>query len=488
MEETIMKNFYIYICASLFVIAGCDKMEDNVFSETPDERLEKTLIEYEEILHSSPNGWLLSLETGGNGGYRFWVNFNENKRVTMLADLDYDLPTDIETSIQPKESSYTLKGLLAPSLIFDTYSYLHMLSDPQASVNGASANGIGLVSDFEFSFIKADNGRIYLRGNFNGCTAFLDPTTPKEMEAIAEGALKGVYDELGTYLDNNQYPTIVIGDTKLSAKPNARKTEFAYMDEDGEIIEYTVGSYIDLKSKTGEKSNSDIHFFNPVEILGETFNEMIWNENERCYVLSSKGHDFLVFDNKVPPYPLNFGLGQTFTKLYMEIGLLEGTIPQRFMDEVYMVAYNNLYNNGGKRKIEYVQCTFSQNATSGMPQMELLIRYTNTAGTGYNAKWNYSYVINEDGSITFTDRNQTGSTNEAGREPYLKAIVDYFCEVEYEKYSTSSWAQSVKSKVTPRTFRIDWAPNKTPGLTGNIGAFYPISDEDLYFVGQLSAK
>lgn len=123
-----------------------------------------------------------------------------------------------------------------------------------------------------------------------------------------------------------------------------------------------------------------------------------------------------------------------------------------------------------------------------MPQMELLIRYTNTAGTGYNAKWNYSYEINADGTITFTDRNQTGSTNEAGREPYLKAIVDYFCTVEYEKYSSSSWAQSVKSKVTPHTFRIDWAPNNTPGLTGNIGAFYPVDDEELYFVGQLSAK
>lgn len=483
-----MKKLYIYLCIGLFAVTSCDKMEDNVFNETPDERLEKTLMEYDDLLHSSPNGWLLSLETGVNGGYRFWINFNENKRVTMLSDLDYDLPTDIETSVLPKESSYTVKGLLAPSLIFDTYSYLHILADPQASVNGASANGTGLESDFEFSFIKADNGRIYLRGNFNGCTAYLDPATPKELERITEGALKGVYDNLDKYLDENTYPTIQVGDVKMSAKPNARKTEFAYMDENDEIIEKTVGSYMDLKSETGEKTNSDIYFFEPVEILGESFNEMIWNESEGCYVLTSNGRDYTVFDNEVPPYPLKFGLNQTFTKLYMETALLEGTIPQRFMDEVYMVAYNELYNKNSKRKIAYVQCTFSENATSGMPQMELLIRYTNTAGSGYNAKWNFSYEVNEDGTITFTDRNQTGSTNEAGREPYLKALVDYFCVVEYEKYSTSSWANSVKSKVTPRTFRIDWAPNNTLGLTGNIGAFYPVDDEELYFVGQLSAK
>ena len=483
-----MKNFYIYLCVGLFAVTSCDKMEDNVFSETPDERLEKTLKEYDELLHSSPNGWLLSLETGTNGGYRFWVNFNDDKRVTMLSDLDYDLSTNWETSIQPKESSYTLKGLLAPSLIFDTYTYLHMLADPQASVNGAAANGTGLVSDFEFSLIKADNGRIYLRGNFNGCTAYLDPATPKELECITDGSLKDVYDNLDKYLDENTYPSILIGDTKLLTKPNARKTEFAYMDENDEIVEKSVGSYLDLKSETGEKANSDIYFFEPVEILGETFNEMIWNETEGCYVLTSKGHDYTVSDNEVPPYPLKFGLNQTFTKLYMETSTLEGTIPQRFMDEVYMVAYNDLYNRNSKRKIAYVQCTFSENVTSGMPQMELLIRYTNTAGSGYNAKWHYSYEINDDGTITFTDRNQTGSTNEAGREPYLKAIVDYFCTVEYEKYSTSSWANSVKSNVIPRTFRIDWAPNNTPGLTGNIGAFYPVDDEELYFVGQLSAK
>lgn len=483
-----MKNFYIYLCVGLFVFASCDKKEDNVFSETPDVRLEKTLAEYEELLHSSPNGWLLSIETGTNGGYRFWVNFNDNKRVTMLADLDYDLPTSIATSTLPKESSYTLKGLLAPSLIFDTYTYLHMLADPQAAVNGASANGTGLESDFEFTFIKADNGRIYLRGNFNGCTAYLDPATPEEVECITGGGLKGVYESLSTYLGENKYPSIVVGDVKMTAKPNARKTEFVYMNDQDEIVELSVGSYLDLKSATGEKTNSDIHFFEPVEILGETFNEMVWNESEGCYVLESDGSDYLVFDNEVPPYPLKFGLNQTFTKLYTEVPAMEGTIPQRFLDEIYTPAITDLYNRGSKRTVGYMQCSFSENATSGLPQMDLWIRYINSNGSGYIAKWYFPYEINDDNTITFTDRNQTGVSNERNVEPYLKKILDYFCTVEYQTYSSSNWALSVKSSVTPHTFRLDWAPNNTPGLTGNIGAFYPVDDEGLYFVGKLSAN
>ena len=56
-----MKKIYMFLCLSLFAMTGCDRMEENVFSETPDERLEQTLNEYDELLHGSPNGWLLSI-------------------------------------------------------------------------------------------------------------------------------------------------------------------------------------------------------------------------------------------------------------------------------------------------------------------------------------------------------------------------------------------------------------------------------------------
>ena len=89
---------------------------------------------------------------------------------------------------------------------------------------------------------------------------------------------------------------------------------------------------------------------------------------------------------------------------------------------------------------------------------------------------------------SFTDRNQTGVSNERINEPYLKKIVDYFCTIEYQKYDSSNWNNSIKSNIIPHTFRVDWAPNNTPGLTGDIGAFYPVEDEGLYLVGKLTAK
>ena len=67
----------------------------------------------------------------------------------------------------PKESSYRLKALQQPSLIFDTYSYIHILTDPDASVNGGNY-GSGLRSDFEFRVDTVTADSISLTGRYNG--------------------------------------------------------------------------------------------------------------------------------------------------------------------------------------------------------------------------------------------------------------------------------------------------------------------------------
>ena len=42
-----------------------------------------------------------------------------------------------------------------------------------------------------------------------------------------------------------------------------------------------------------------------------------------------------------------------------------------------------------------------------------------------------------------------------------------------------------KSKIIPHTFKIDWAENKTQGLTGNIGGMFRADREEMYLAGQL---
>jgi hypothetical protein len=79
----------------------------------------------------------------------------------MYSDFDSTTATVI------RESSYRLKALQQPSLIFDTYSYIHMLSDPDGAVSGG-AYGQGLKSDFEFAIDTVTADSIRLTGRFNG--------------------------------------------------------------------------------------------------------------------------------------------------------------------------------------------------------------------------------------------------------------------------------------------------------------------------------
>lgn len=462
--------------------AGCDKTEEHIFTQTPDERLKATADEYRHMLLSAPNGWFLAVDTRTDGAYRFWMSFQENGQVGMLADLDATFGGAGATSAVPCVASWRLKALLAPSLIFDTYSYLHILADPEGKHNGGK-NSEGLVSDFEFRIVDADNGGINLIGNYNGRLARMERAAPVEAELAVQGGLKKVIEHHREFLTANKYPTIEVDGKKYLVRPNFRKTEFAYTDEDGALTEQTVGSYLDFQGITQEHAHGNVCFFEPVVIDGWSIQGMKWAEDK--YLVEIAGKTYELVDNLRPPYPLDLGYSRTFTRLYADPSKLEGTWTDPFVSEVYTPAYSRL--KGVSRVIQELYCQFVMNAVSGRPVMELGVTYLNTSnGRKFTAKWQYAYVVNEDGTITFTDREQTGSTNEFFYEGYMKELPDFFCGLEYSHYDTGeSWSEVVKSKIVPHTFKMDWADNNTQGLVGNIGGLYRVDREELFLAGQL---
>lgn len=155
------KNLTYILLAIITLVASCRKDDDNAFDKSPDERLNETLQQYQAALSGSPYGWNANLITADGGFYRFYFSFNESNRVEMYSDFDSTTATSI------RESSYRLKALQQPSLIFDTYSYIHMLSDPDGAVSGG-AYGQGLRSDFEFAIDTVTADSISLTGRFNG--------------------------------------------------------------------------------------------------------------------------------------------------------------------------------------------------------------------------------------------------------------------------------------------------------------------------------
>jgi hypothetical protein len=154
------KNIF-YLLLAITLVASCKKDDDNAFDKSPDERLNETLAKYQTALTTSTYGWNANLITGDGGSYRFYFSFDDKNRVQMYSDFDSSTATTI------RESSYRLKALQQPSLIFDTYSYIHILSDPDGAVSGGTY-GSGLKSDFEFAVDTVTADSIRLTGRFNG--------------------------------------------------------------------------------------------------------------------------------------------------------------------------------------------------------------------------------------------------------------------------------------------------------------------------------
>jgi hypothetical protein len=156
------------------------------------------LSEYKNQLTSSANGWEAYLFPGLGGGFSFYMEFDEYGRVDMTCDINESYASGFA------ESSYQLKVLQRPSLIFDTYSYIHLLSDPSPDTIGGVL-GNGFYSDFEFGFVKSSEDTIMLKGTKNNSELILVRATPQKSQAYRSGYLSEIMASLSDHLLDYQF-------------------------------------------------------------------------------------------------------------------------------------------------------------------------------------------------------------------------------------------------------------------------------------------
>jgi hypothetical protein len=171
-----MRNISFYCLLAVLLVASCRKNDDHVFDQSPDDRINETLSQYQSVIAGAADGWVGRLVTGDSSYFSFYFRFNNDNRVVMMSDFS------TETATTPMESSYRLKALQQPSLVFDTYGYIHILSDPDANVN-LGEFGQGRLSDFEYAIdtVTADN--IQLTGRFNASKLNLKKATAQDRAA-----------------------------------------------------------------------------------------------------------------------------------------------------------------------------------------------------------------------------------------------------------------------------------------------------------------
>ena len=234
-----MKKGFLYILIVLAAVTSCQKEDDPVFDQSPDERINEALAVYQSELVDAPYGWkAIVIPAGAQGGvFSFYFRFNDSNRVEMFSDFDS------LSAVTVKESSYRLKALQQPSLVFDTYSYLHVLSDPDASNNGGSY-GQGLGSDFEFAIEGMSGDTMKLRGRFHGSKAMLVKATQEEANDFYNKEFGNrLLDNIDQYI--TYFKRLVIGGKHYDISVNKflHTITLSWVDADGNIKAVTTGYY-----------------------------------------------------------------------------------------------------------------------------------------------------------------------------------------------------------------------------------------------------
>lgn len=245
----------------MLVAVSCRKIDDSsVFGKTPDQRVNEALARYQAKLSGAQYGWKGLIETKEGGTFTFYFSFNDSNRVKMLSSFDS------ASAVTLRESSYRLKALQQPSILFDTYSYLHVLADPNPSVNGGDA-GVGLASDFEYWFDDAQSSAdtIVLIGRINETKTKLVRATQAERDAFLNGDLvKGL---VITKILNYYKRFVINGTDSVDAFIEPRNSYIISPDANGNLLDDTRGTNYSLIL-------GGISFNNPFQVGSQTITEL----------------------------------------------------------------------------------------------------------------------------------------------------------------------------------------------------------------------
>lgn len=173
------KIHYIILFILGAVVASCSPQQDNFFEESASQRVNKSMVEVQNVLSSAKNGWLFQYFPGTKkeyGGFNMVVSFTADGKTTVYNNL--------VNKGAASNSSYTIKQFGGVMLSFDTHNAaLHYFSDPVNPDNLGAGRGKGLEGDFEFVVVNHSIDMVTLRGVKTGNICTLTPLkegiTPK---------------------------------------------------------------------------------------------------------------------------------------------------------------------------------------------------------------------------------------------------------------------------------------------------------------------
>lgn len=360
------------------------------FDEPPEIRVGKQIALVREALTTAPNGWIATLPTGAGSGYGFYMSFDDKEVLTSYADL-----TDVSAK---KEiiSTYRIKQDAGIDLVFDTYTYLTWLNDPDPSTYGGAAK-TGYMSDVDFIFKRISGDSILFTGKRYRQTLTLVKATAAQQTSYKTGGYKAAIDKLKAFLVDNQNPYIEIGTLKagLSLGNTSKLINLTGEKADGTVnsqsspFAFTLGG---ADALAGGFSYEGINFIR----LG-------WKDATTLALYDQAGKEYLVKNATLPLLTLDQLWGSKFTGIYSDYKTINPGTTTAGAD-----ILNYFYNNLTVPSVIGINATFNYGDLSfvwDVNNKKLTLNAfvsQNGGGSGWSTTTIYNYTRDASGAYTFT--------------------------------------------------------------------------------------
>ena len=302
-----MKKILTYILFAQLIFLSCKKSEvEPIFEESANKRVTTVLDSYKKQLIGSEFGWKgVYYPAGGNaGGYTFYLKFDAAGKVSMYSDIDgfSYFPTGYDKAF---ETTYQVKALQTPTLVFDSYSYLTELVNPD--YNGGS----GQSADLELAFQTVTADKITLVGNVNKTQMTLTKLSKIESESLNKGGLSTVFN--GTLNFTNTTKFIIL------TFPTGEKSDLIIDLAAKQLVLYYINTKNepDLVFSAFSVTTTGIQLKDPIKLYGITFQELFWDDIKKIYYLNAGGKRIDLTYSSKPALPFYYALGNLFVGFNM---------------------------------------------------------------------------------------------------------------------------------------------------------------------------
>ncbi len=438
-----IRNTSIFIfLAALLSFSACKKEDDPILQD-PDSRLSEYLASSLAFLTEAPHGYKASLETVDGKTFALFMQFDSEGRVHMLSDF-----TDAASGTLGS-SSYRLKALQRPSLLFDTYNYISVFADPQNSVNGGT-NGQGLKGDNDFSFVKFSGDTVVLQGNKNASILTLIRANETEEEAFIGGQLQTSRENLRAFLQSNSNLYVANGADKVAfaIDVNNRTVTLSKLEADGTTISSVSSSF--AYSPEGIVPAQ-------LTINNASVQAIAWNANTNSYTMRTNGSTSAVESNPTPVFPLYLQFG--FNKTYSTIGTTTNSLPAG-VSSVFNEVWSTLNANftSTNRAIRYMEFKIISET-----QATLSVYYS-SGTSNFVADMSFNYSLQQNLLTLSNARRDYSNGNWTTRLAQLRVLEEY---------------------ILKGPFLLDWIDSSSSAVTVPLGGIRLQSDSQSFLYGFL---